>query len=73
LKIAEAINVQQHQAWNEILQLQCNKRSSCRSHIASMLSNTGKILQFTNVSIVMRVVFCFVFSMHKTARPVGHW
>jgi len=42
LKIVEAINVQQHQAWNQILQLPCNKRGYCRSHIANMLSNTEK-------------------------------
>jgi len=61
LKIVEAINTLQRQAWNQILQLLCNKRSSCSSHFANMLPNNENKLQCTNVSNVMRVPFCLVF------------
>ena len=34
-----------------------------------MLQNKENILQCTNVSNVMREVFCFIFLMHKSVRP----
>jgi len=36
-KINAVLSVSQHQAWNQTLQLSCNKRSSFVSHIANML------------------------------------
>ena len=45
------------------------QKSSCKSHFANMLPNKENKLQCTNVSNVMCVVFCFVFSMNKTVRP----
>ena len=60
LKIVEAINVQQHQAWNQILQLSCTKRSCCWSHITNMLSNTEKIATYKRTWCYSCVfLFCF--------------
>ena len=70
-KIVEAINVMQRQAWNQILQLLPNKRSSCRHHIANMLPNKENKLQCTNVSNVKHVAFCFVFFNGQTVRPMN--
>ena len=39
-----------------------------KSHCKHVIKHRKK-LQCTNVSNVMRVFFCFAFSMHKTVRP----